>query len=448
MESFEQFADYLLHSSNHNIKDNKDVHIIIDYPQLEWGEFKQYLMTLTWQFGIPWNRGIDANKHHVIFAKDLDEAMTQTDDYDYALISYVGTVFRRGQFAGDKTIWDYFDKWKKTDVPVKGHILWHPDKQYGRLHPQTIFLDLQHWRSIDRPTFAPVECSVMVPERDPDNVHDDYTPWWLKPSKDHVMLEKKHEQALYISKVLKDGKEIHNFTPAERSTKYFTYPQRPEISPQLFNDKNATDNILYFKNNQRFTNIIRSMQKRVDPTREYDVIYAPASGNIGEFLWKNFGHKDTQLIFLDNHKPSIQFKNLVYNMGPRPKTMVDLWRRLKYIENVYPDVHIDTCDYKPEIRDGNDLAFPEKEWLWVMQNIKSVEAKNFDLIKDILHSKFNIDENKRKLIYTSNIFSYWRHFHLYDVGVLFDKLRYLTRLPNTTVIGSSPSRENILTENF
>lgn len=443
MESFRKLSSYIEEKANHNQKLNKDVHVIIHYPQLDDGDFYEYLMTLTWQTGIPWNRGVDAKKHHVVFGETIDEALNKCEEYDYALISFVGTVFRRGQFAGDKTIWDYFDKWKDTDVPVKGHILWHPDREYGRLHPQTIFLDLNHWRKIGAPTFSAQECHVNIPERDPNNVHDDYTPWWIKPTNQVKVLSKPYEQAYFISSVLHSGKEIHNFTPAERSTKYFTYPQRKELSPPLVHDQNSTDDILYFRNNQLFSVIKKHMDKRVDK-RPYDVIYSPASGNVGEFLWSEYGHEDTKLVFVDNHVPSIRFKEMCYLYNSRPVTVKELERRLKIVQNVFPNTHVDTCEYKPETYLANADVFSTNEWMNVMFNIKNVDVRKFDFIKS--HLPISTHIHQRKLIYTSNIFSYWKQFHLYKLCELYEKFEYLTSLQNTTVLGNSPSRENILSE--
>ena len=442
MQTFEEFADYILSNANHNQKNpHKRVHIIVDYPQLEFGDFYKYLMTLTWQSGIPWNKGVNAKSHNVIFAKTLDEACNKADEYDNAIVSYVGTVFRRGQFHGDKTVYDYFEDFCNQDVwPVKGHILWHPGRQYGRLHQQTMFLNLEHGRKIGRPSFGNYTGRVQWPIRDEDNVHDDYTPWFLNPGEKYVDV-KNAEMAEYISAVLEDDKRIENFTPMERSTKYFTYPQREDISPQLINDQNTHSDITYIVNNQSFKPILKTIADR-----KFDVIYAPASGNIAEFLWSNFGHKDTKLVILDYHKPSCTLKRMHYinnNLGHRVSNIDEAQRMLYFLQRMYPNTHLDNCDYKPELVEANEEIFSNEQWFKTIKDIKHIDIKQFDFIKDTLE----VDSTKSNLIYTSNIFSYWKMFHEYSLEQLTEKFNYLLALPNTTVYGQSPYRENIFSEN-
>ena len=43
MESFRKLSSYIEKKANHNQKLNKDVHVIIHYPQLDDGDFYEYL---------------------------------------------------------------------------------------------------------------------------------------------------------------------------------------------------------------------------------------------------------------------------------------------------------------------------------------------------------------------------------------------------------------------
>jgi len=92
MESFKEFADYVLENSRHNENPSDKVHIIVYYPKIEWDDWAEYMATLTWFSGIPLSRGGSKNAH-VIFANTIDEALERADDYDYAMISYIGSFY-------------------------------------------------------------------------------------------------------------------------------------------------------------------------------------------------------------------------------------------------------------------------------------------------------------------------------------------------------------------
>jgi hypothetical protein len=437
MQSFEEYAKYILDHAGHNkINKRNQVHIIVDYPQLEWGDFKKYLMTLTWMTGIGWSRGGN-DEHNVIFAKTLDEGAALADEYDYALVSYVGTVYRFPASSSEYSIYHYLDKWiERNDSPCRGHILWHPDKQYGRMHLQSMFLNLRHWRDIDRPTFGKWSGGVTVPKVSPDNIHDDYTPTWLQPGTETREVVNA-EMAEYISAVVAGGDAITNFTAPERSSKYFTYPQREELSAPLVADRQKSPNIIYRRNTSKLSQI-----DKISITRKYDVIYAPAAGNVAEYLWKRFGHENSKLIIVDNHGPSLKWKDGLFNLyGVR--SVNDLERVTKIVANVY-DSRIDDATYKPAgFIEENDSIFSDVDWIEVIDQIKDVEIEQFDYFTQTLH----VDPTKSNLIYLTNIFSYIFSYHKYSLEHMNEQFNKLLDLPNTTVVGQTPFRLNVLHEN-
>jgi hypothetical protein len=438
MQSFEEYAQYILDHAGHNVTNKRrQVHIIVDYPLLEWNDFKKYLMTLTWMTGIGWSRGPNSD-HNVIFAKTLDEGLAQATDYDHALVSYVGTVYRFPSNPDEKSIYHYFDKWIEEDKsPCRGHILWHPDRQYGRLHLQSMFLNVKHWRRIGRPSFGKWTGTARLPDVCPDNVHDDYTPLWLKPSNDTAPV-KDAEMAEYISNVMVSGKTITNFSSMERSTKYFTYPQREEISAPLLADQQRSSNILYRRNTSKLSVFDKPLK------RKYDVIYAPAAGSVAEYLWTRYGHTDTKLVILDNHKPSLQWKEGLYYLY-NIKEVKDIDRATKIVANIY-NCHVDDASYKPPgFLEENDAVFSDQDWVDMLPDLikTNPEVKHFDYMEQTLE----VDPSKNNLIYLTNIFSYIFNFHKYSLEHMNTKFLQLIDLPNTTVIGQSPFRLNILHEN-
>ena len=437
MQSFEEFADYIIKKSKCNNPEynNGKVHIILDYPQLMWGDFYKNLMQLTWSTAYAIKSG-EGNRQHVIFARTLDEACAQADNYDYAMISYVGTVYRsnHNNFFGD-----YFDKFIKHDnIPCRGHILWHPDRQYGRLHLQSMYLNLKHWREISRPTFGKYSGEVVVPGICPVNVHDDYTPLWLAPTNNLAYTSvKKAEMSHYISEVIKSGKTILNYEADIRSSKYFTYPQRPDISQQLINDREKSTNILYTRNNEEVSKSF-GWKQLIKANKKFDMIYVPASGNIGEMLFDAIGHEDTKVVFTDYHEPTLKWKKTLFSMAA---DIDSIGRITNFIASKH-DCRVDDCSYKPEIVERNLEVFSDQKWIDTIKKIKNVEFVLHDYLEDPV---INVDTSKSNLFYLSNIFCYWPNYFHYNIKDISDKFEQYSSLKNTSIIGRDPFRNKVNT---
>ena len=427
MQSFEQFANYIITHSRHNENPSDRVHIILNYPKIKWNNYAEYMATLTWFTSIGWSRGGSKNSH-VIFAETLDEAMEQTDGYNYAIVSYIGTFYNNYQTNAPETIHDYFDKFCESDHPCRGHILWHPNKQYGRLHLQCMFLNINHWRSIGKPLFGFWSGSAHLPERSKSDVHDDYTPHWIRPSGEYVEV-KNAEMAEYITAVLDDGKQILNLD-RERATKFFCYPERKSCEALDF-ERNRNPNIIYAKNNET----LAKLDFKTD--EKFDMIYAPAAGYSAEYLYHKFGHSDTKLVIFDVHKESLQWKQMLYTMAD---SVEDIERVNSYFAK--KGCIIDRCDYKPDLVKSNESVYSMDDWISTMKSVKP-EIINHDA----LSGPFDIDPNKRNLIYLSNIFSYMFLIHKMKVKDIHDVFNDYLMLPNTTIYGKNVFKDTVLHEN-
>lgn len=431
MQSFKEFAEFVLTNSQHNTqKDTRRVHIILDYPDLKWGDYYQYLATLTWFTGIGASNG-GSKSCNLIFAKNLNEATLQANEYDYALVSYVGTFYNAPQINATKTIHYYFEKFCSSGLPCQGHILWHPDKQYGKLHLQSMFLNLKHWRKIGRPTFGSYTGRVMQPVISQLNVHDDYTPLWLKPSNKFVYVEKA-EMAEYISRVLEDSKTILNFD-RQRNTKFFTYPKRNTECKPLEFERNRTSNIIYAKNNEGFKKI-KLVKKK------FDVIYAPAGGFTAEYLYRELAHKDSKLVIYDNHEPSLLWKKQIYELAENAD---DIEKINKYFAKTYGCL-IDRCEYKPKLNEENERIFPTKEWLRIIKKIKNYEFVKHDIVRDRL---LDVDTNKKNYIHLSNIFSYMFLIHNMKIEKIHSKFQEYCRLSNSFIQGKNVFKDMVIVDN-
>lgn len=420
ISSFETFANYILQNANHGEKANNKVHIIIDYPKISWDNYAEYMATLTWYTGIPMDRG-GARKNHVIFAKDIDSGLAQAESYDFAIISYIGSFYYTEH---DRNIHIYFDQFCEKNIPCQGHLLFHPHKQYGRLHPQTIFLNLKHWRYLHRPSFGYYSGEVVNYERSKQNIHDDYTPLWIKKGEGTKKVVYA-EQAEYISKVLADGHVIPNFIQ-ERNVKFFCYPER-RYSEALKTEQNKPADIIYVENNEKYP------KKPKWYTKKFDRIYCPASGFIAEYLYKIVGHANTELIIFDYNANSLLWKKMFYSMATTNKDLDFLAHYFAKKGCIISD-----CNFKEKTLAYNNEKFSRDELLEIKQKITPTFVHQ-NIVEDIIE----VDPFKKNFIYVSNIFSFSFLMHKHRIEYINNQFSKYLELPNTTIVGSNAFRSSV-----
>lgn len=430
LNSFEDFSKFVLQNSSHNTRESDRVHIILNYPKIEWDEYAQYMATLTWWTGVGWGR--KGNTEPLIFAETLDEAVAQADKYDYAMVSYIGTFYNNWNRDSSVTIHTHFNEFCDSGAPCKGHILWHEKNAYARMHLQCFFLNLDHWRLIGKPSFGKYSGEVIWPDRSASNVHDDYTPYWLSPPEEPIVKNvRSAEMAEYISKVIESGHTIYNFVN-EREVKFFCYPERRQCEALEF-EENKEDNIVYTRNNEKYSAM------KVDTNLKFDVIYAPSSGFSGEYLYHLYGHENTKMVFFDINKDSISWKKMVYD-----------FRDIDRIEHYWKSkdhVIVDDADYKPVVRDLNEELFPRELLEETMNKIGTPEFIEFDAVIDPIEN-LNIDTDKVNLLYFSNIFCYNYLIHRHPVDVIHSRWNEYLDIDNCIIGGKNLFRDEVIHGNY
>ena len=162
---------------------------------------------------------------------------------------------------------------------------------------------------------------------------------------------------------------------------------------------------IYTENNERFNPYDEFPQKK------YDVVYAPASGSISEFLWKKFGNNKTKLIIYDYEPLALKWKQTLF-----------VTQDLEYSTATVKDCLIADVDFKKVKM--NEKIFSNSDWTDTLKMIDDVEFVECNLLNEYL----NVDVSKTNFICFSNIFSY----HGEDFS---SKLEYYYGLINTTICG-------------
>jgi hypothetical protein len=117
---------------------------------------------------------------------------------------------------------------EESGSALVGHLL--EKAGYFHFHPQWFAVNLIAWADVGCPLFeeepGPQEYVVAL-SRSPDNVHDDYTPWWLKPANDDKNYYTNHGYfgSRVITALLNNYYSITNVPQEVRNEKNYAYPE-------------------------------------------------------------------------------------------------------------------------------------------------------------------------------------------------------------------------------
>lgn len=214
-----------------------------------------------------------------------------------------------------------------------------------------------------------------------------------------------------------------------------THELQLRVSVERDYNNNVDWNILYLNNNERYIT-----NKYTQLTKKFDVIYTHAGGAVAEFLWSEYGHRDTQLIIYDNHPATLEWKRKCYNIANSYDDIIALAR---IVAKKYASL-IDECEYRNMLTNHNKRVFTNEMWVECFNRIKNVDFIDADIIKDDILS---VDTNKTNLLYFSNIFAYPPNIHRSNILTIHNKFVYYTNLANVAVFGDNVFMDAIFTDN-
>lgn len=280
-------------------------------------------------------------------------------------------------FTYSKNISHYFDDFKQSNILYKRDISLY-----------TLFVNLKEWRSINAPHLK----DLIAKETTGNNYY------------------------------LLSTDELQLRTPVELLQNEFS-----------IDDPNW--NILYVNNNERYVE-----SKYVNLSKRYDVIYSHAGGAVAEFLWKEYGHRNTKLVVYDSHLATLEWKRKCYSVA---NSYDDVMGIARIVAKKYSS-SIDECNYRNALINSNKEIFPNEVWVKCLGEIENVVFIHTDIVRD---APLDVDTNKTNLLYLSNIFAYPPTIHRNDVLSIHDKFTYYTSLANTTVFGDNVFMDAILIDN-
>lgn len=319
--------------------------------------------------------------------KSYDEAMSYLEKgYKYAFVSSMGNYIEWYNFSY------IVDRMVEEDIALVGHVL--DKKGYYELHDQLFVIDTEKWVQSGKPHIRKtVDGKAFSIERDPENIHHDYTPRWIRANI-HKDLQQPYKTpvdgtylgSLLISEFIGKNYNISAFNDLERKHKYYLYGGTEWFYPAFF----LTESYAFC--NEPLQKMSNDMPTHI---QQYFGIASPYY--ILALSYKNPNCKDWQ-IFDNSH---VQLLYCKWVLEKLPTFNYDVKHTLQGFLREYPWIKnnefesIETNPYLKEIVD------------YIQSMVKPYDLGNVKYVDQNIwvDQKISI-KDKPTLAYTSNVFRY------------------------------------------
>lgn len=418
--NFNTIDDYILDFfRNRRLHRKQDLaFVVLENNNIPWSWYKEKMLQL-----LLWNMqgGVTGagTGHSLYFAKEETVLRTlskiKKEGKTHAMVCQIGMILcGYGDQISLKTPVQNFYEWSETDSYVRGHILARADVD-AKLHKQHFEVNLTKWNGED---FINIGKEY---ERSDENIHDDYTPLWIKSS--HLP-------------------KIENFSHDQRRQKWFTYPHRNyDINEEnLYNyiKTNTTINTApYESSNKIIDALYRSQRNRFyyennerqrHPNKKYDVIFAPTAGITAEYFYEKCGHKNTKVIVYDYDELFLKVKKTILDMC---LTGNDLINYMEYLSKTSDPIYLfstnRTPNQSPAIEYNENLDYDVDE-IREKLSLCSVDYMKLNLLESDFNKIKKYINNKNVLFYTSNIFRYVKVNLAYDYPHIKNQYKLLNEI--------------------
>jgi hypothetical protein len=286
---------------------------------------------------------------------------------------------------------------QQNNYAFVGHILEDKHTGYFYLHDQSLYVNLKIWESLGCPKFGDSRNisneELSLPDRSTDDIHDDYTPTYLKPTgqtKQYSGLLR--PGADFISAVLAGGYAFGNFSRQVRDQKYHLYPDIADdrferilqgekgitveetgptygqfryLEETSFN-KSVTSLVFVFNNDP-----VELPKLSYNINTKLDTLYSVAAGFKPLQILTQTDWADSRVVYIDYSRPALDFK----------KWLVDTWDGKNYLEKIKEYQQIDPTfkpiwlpnkDFSPEWFNTLSLFDGEQSWLKIWNQYRNL----------------------------------------------------------------------------
>ena len=441
MKSFEEFRElWEIEAQNpaHAIDELDHLIFIVMYPDnLEWSFIveKQMQTTCLHTSGTATGAGT-GHRQILCYQSEVNDILKKCSQ-THAMIICVGMVF---ELTVPQTMLSRFYKWARDNQQYcKAHIIARPNKK-AYLHHQHIQLNLTQWREHGAPDIFEKWENF---ERSPENMHDDYTPPWLKV----------------------DGlPKIDNFTRTERDIKAFAYHMDNRTQIQTRNWDIMSNKAMGWRDeidisDRYFEKFMARMDEKFYaentenlgriPEGKFDLIFTPTAGYSGEVFAEKLDFEG-EVVFYDYCSENIEIKQNIVNMNMDFEDLETYSRVSKqnivFSSNV-PENFANSIKLKNRVK--TFVSFEEcRELQQKMSDNYDVDYMLIDMIQPDYEKIIEKVRGKKVFFNLSNIFSYHVSHACYTLEELVDSLEYLTNIlsENTEYFylrGKRPTKQSI-----
>lgn len=249
--------------------------------------------------------------------------------YQYAIINAYGHCVQQAIY--DDLITDCFE----NDTPLMCHIMAKPFIA-PYFDSQLVVIDLQIWQDVGAPPFEAVDKNSVFEsvdfERSEENFHDDYTPYWIKPTTDRkkYLGHGRPFGSMVTQAFLEAGHSISNFSKRYRDVKFNLYADQnvaelttlfstgeyiskrsmPVAIEQILKEKATLDTTIYVLNTE---DIYYHTPRLIAPVEHYVGV---AGGFKGVLLLDRLKFTEkTVVTYIDISQPALDYQ----------KYLIDHW---------------------------------------------------------------------------------------------------------------------------
>lgn len=227
-------------------------------------------------------------------------------EYKHAVVFSTGTEFTNGS-----KFFEALEEAVKKDYFLQGHV---PDRGEGyyQLHEQCYFINLKIYRELGCPDIGDFSFydshKQIAPIRSKENLHDDYTPIWIKPGHTEQHYVHKWHGWNILSIALQKNLPILIFDEEIRNNKQYYYPEYQ----QSFD---LAQEYMYGKHTISNQPMFYAINTEDIPNSNLGVIHqlvTQASGlNWIDVLLKNRYDNNTVVTFVDNNTFALECMNFI-----------------------------------------------------------------------------------------------------------------------------------------
>jgi len=360
----------------------------------------------------------------------LEEAIVQK--YKYCLISNTGHVILSPKIKNQ-----IITIIKNIDFFIMGHIL-DKKEEYYSLHEQFLLVNLHYYKLLGKPKFTKNinKINLQVPYRSKINIHDDYTPIWLKKDKKSLskIYNKTHPGWEFINKSLENNIPVLNWPAGIRQKKLYMYPNdniKDVLYDFIINNYN-NKKFIYIWNTESYMALHRI--NKTKPLEPLEYFYGVAAGLKSNVILKSFTFTDSTIVnYFDYSTDALLFKKYLLETWNGKDYINFTIKAKEYLEFKYSDATAELSMSEQLTQMLSALEFwnnKDSKFIEDWEKYKKLQhtytecdiINNPDKLLDIIDKK-----SKHSLIWWSNAFHTSYSFFIYDFkkqGLLREKYTY------------------------